>query len=59
MRAQMLGTPETLHRGEIKLAGTISLLPGVVARTWEYWSMRLKAAGALPPPARGKRRTRR
>jgi ribulose-5-phosphate 4-epimerase/fuculose-1-phosphate aldolase len=59
MRAQMLGTPEPLHRGEIKLAGTISLLPGVVARTWEYWSMRLKAAGGLPPPARGKRRTRR
>jgi ribulose-5-phosphate 4-epimerase/fuculose-1-phosphate aldolase len=59
MRAQMLGIPEPLHRGEIKLAGTISLLPGVVARTWEYWSMRLKAAGALPPPAHGKRRTRR
>jgi ribulose-5-phosphate 4-epimerase/fuculose-1-phosphate aldolase len=59
MRAQMLGTPEPLHRGEIKLAGTISLLPGVVARTWEYWSMRLKMAGALPPSARGKRTTRR
>ena len=58
MRAQMLGTPEPLHRGEIKLAGVINLLPGVVARTWEYWSMRLKAADALPPPARGKRRKR-
>jgi HCOMODA/2-hydroxy-3-carboxy-muconic semialdehyde decarboxylase len=59
MRAHMLGTPEPLHRGEIKLAGAINLMPGVVARTWEYWSTRLKAAGALPPAARGKRRTRR
>jgi ribulose-5-phosphate 4-epimerase/fuculose-1-phosphate aldolase len=50
MRAHMLGTPEPLHRG---------VMPGVVARTWEYWSTRLKAAGALPPAARGKRRTRR
>jgi HCOMODA/2-hydroxy-3-carboxy-muconic semialdehyde decarboxylase len=59
MRAHMLGTPQPLHRGEIKLAGAINLMPGVVARTWEYWSTRLKAAGALPPAARGKRRTRR
>ena len=59
MRAHMLGTPEPLHRGEIKLAGAINLMPGVVARTWEYWSTRLKAARALPRAARGKRRTRR
>jgi ribulose-5-phosphate 4-epimerase/fuculose-1-phosphate aldolase len=59
MRAHMLGTPQPLHRGEMKLAGAINLMPGVVARTWEYWSTRLKAAGALPPAARGKRRTRR
>jgi HCOMODA/2-hydroxy-3-carboxy-muconic semialdehyde decarboxylase len=59
MRAHMLGTPQPLHRGEIKLAGAINLMPGVVARTWEYWSTRLKAAGALPPAARGKLRTRR
>jgi HCOMODA/2-hydroxy-3-carboxy-muconic semialdehyde decarboxylase len=59
LRAHTLGTPEPLHRGEIRLAGAINLMPGVVARTWEYWSTRLKAAGALPPAARGKRRTRR
>jgi len=49
MRALALGTPALLHRGEIKLAGTLSLLPNVVTRTWEYWSMRLEAAGAMPP----------
>jgi HCOMODA/2-hydroxy-3-carboxy-muconic semialdehyde decarboxylase len=59
LRAHMLGTPEPLHRGEIKLAGGINLLPNVTARTWEYWSMRLKAAGALPPPARSERKKRR
>jgi len=48
MRALALGTPALLHRGEIKLA-TLSLLPNVVTRTWEYWSMRLEAAGAMPP----------
>jgi ribulose-5-phosphate 4-epimerase/fuculose-1-phosphate aldolase len=48
LRALGLGTPEPLHRGEIKLAGAISLMPNVVTRTWEYWSMRLKAAGAEP-----------
>jgi hypothetical protein len=59
LRAHTLGTPEPLHSGEIKLAGGINLLPNVTARTWEYWSMRLKAAGALPPPVRGKRKKRR
>jgi HCOMODA/2-hydroxy-3-carboxy-muconic semialdehyde decarboxylase len=49
MRALTLGTPQPLHRGEIKLAGAISALPTVVTRTWEYWSMRLQASGALPP----------
>jgi ribulose-5-phosphate 4-epimerase/fuculose-1-phosphate aldolase len=49
LRALALGTPERLHHGEIKLAGSLSLLPTVVSRTWEYWSMRLEAAGAMPP----------
>jgi ribulose-5-phosphate 4-epimerase/fuculose-1-phosphate aldolase len=49
LRALTLGTPEPLHRGEVKLAGTLSLLPNVVTRTWEYWSMRLEAAGSMPP----------
>jgi len=49
LRALALGAPERLHSGEIKLAGALSLLPTVVTRTWEYWSMRLEAAGAMPP----------
>ena len=49
LRALALGAPQPLYRGEIKLAGTLGLLPNVVTRTWEYWSMRLEAAGAMPP----------
>jgi ribulose-5-phosphate 4-epimerase/fuculose-1-phosphate aldolase len=52
MRALMLGGVAPLHRGEIKLAGALGLMPNVVTRTWEYWSMRLKASGALPPRRR-------
>jgi HCOMODA/2-hydroxy-3-carboxy-muconic semialdehyde decarboxylase len=49
LRALALGVPEPLHRGEVKLAGTISAMPNVVNRTWEFWSMRLEASGAMPP----------
>jgi HCOMODA/2-hydroxy-3-carboxy-muconic semialdehyde decarboxylase len=59
LRTLSLGAPEPLHRGEIKLAGTISAMPNVVNRTWEYWSMRLEASGAMPPrqlPAKTPRR---
>jgi ribulose-5-phosphate 4-epimerase/fuculose-1-phosphate aldolase len=49
LRALTLGAPEPLHRGEIKLAGTLSRMPNVVSRTWEYWTMRLEASGAMPP----------
>jgi ribulose-5-phosphate 4-epimerase/fuculose-1-phosphate aldolase len=49
LRALALSVPQALHRGEIKLAGSINLLPNVVTRTWEYWTMRLEAAGAMPP----------
>ena len=52
LRASALGAPEPLHRGEIELAGKISRLPTVVTRTWEYWSMRLQASGAMPPRRR-------
>jgi hypothetical protein len=60
LRALALGTPQPLHRGEIKLAGTLSAMPNVVTRTWEYWSMRLEASGGSPPrrmPAKAPRRT--
>jgi HCOMODA/2-hydroxy-3-carboxy-muconic semialdehyde decarboxylase len=50
MRALALGAPQPLHRGEIKLAGTLSAMPNVVTRTWEYWTARLEASGGLPPP---------
>jgi len=49
LRALALGTPEPLHPGEVRLASTLNALPNVVNRTWEYWSMRLEAAGAMPP----------
>jgi len=55
-RAMLLGAATPLHRGETKLAGVLSGLPTVVTRTWEYWSMRLKASGALPPPSRAARK---
>jgi ribulose-5-phosphate 4-epimerase/fuculose-1-phosphate aldolase len=51
-RALMLGTATPLHRGETKLAGAISLMPSVVTRTWEYWTMRLGEAGATSPRGR-------
>jgi ribulose-5-phosphate 4-epimerase/fuculose-1-phosphate aldolase len=47
-RALMLGTATPLHRGETKLAGTISLMPSVIARTWEYWNIRLGEAPTTP-----------
>jgi HCOMODA/2-hydroxy-3-carboxy-muconic semialdehyde decarboxylase len=53
LRALTLGAPEPLHRGETKLAGALALMPNVVTRTWEYWSMRVQGSGAMPP-----RRTR-
>jgi ribulose-5-phosphate 4-epimerase/fuculose-1-phosphate aldolase len=59
MRALALGAATPLHRGEIKLAGTLSLMPNVVTRTWEYWSMRLQASGAMPPRRRAPKAKRR
>jgi ribulose-5-phosphate 4-epimerase/fuculose-1-phosphate aldolase len=53
LRALMLGTPDRLHRGEIKLAGSISSMPNVVMRTWEYWSLRVP--GGATSPRRGRK----
>jgi HCOMODA/2-hydroxy-3-carboxy-muconic semialdehyde decarboxylase len=58
MRALTLGAATPLHRGEIKLAGAISLMPTVVARTWEYWSMRVQGSGATPPRRRASKAPR-
>jgi len=57
-RASILGTPQPLHPGEIKLAGAINAKTTAVQRTWEYWSARLKLAGLWPPP-RGAKASRR
>jgi ribulose-5-phosphate 4-epimerase/fuculose-1-phosphate aldolase len=59
LRALALGKPEPLHRGEVKLAGTLSAMPNVVTRTWEYWSMRLEASSAMPPRRAGTKTARR
>jgi HCOMODA/2-hydroxy-3-carboxy-muconic semialdehyde decarboxylase len=52
LRAQMLSASAPLHRGEIKLAGALSLMPTVVTRTWEYWSARVAAHGGAPQQRR-------
>lgn len=59
LQALLIGTPQPLYPGEIGPAGEINLRPGVLARTWEYWSTRLKTSGGLPPPAtKASRRTK-
>ncbi len=58
LRALMLGAAAPLHRGEIKLAGTINLMPTAVTRTWEYWSVRVKTSGGLPPNRRAAKAAR-
>ena len=59
LRSLALGTPEPLHSGEVKLASTLNALPNVTNRTWEYWSMRLEAAGGMPPRRSAAKATRR
>ena len=49
LRASLIGTPQPLHPGEIKLAGAINVKTTAATRTWEYWSLRLKFAGLWPP----------
>jgi HCOMODA/2-hydroxy-3-carboxy-muconic semialdehyde decarboxylase len=53
LRAQSLSSSAPLHRGEIKLAGALSLMPTVVTRTWEYWSARVATRGGDSAPRRG------
>jgi ribulose-5-phosphate 4-epimerase/fuculose-1-phosphate aldolase len=52
LQALALGAVTPLHRGEVELAGTISLMPNVVSRTWEYWSVR-EGSGAAPAKRTG------
>jgi hypothetical protein len=51
LRASLIGTPQPLYPGEIPLAGAINIKTTAATRTWEYWSVRLKAAGFWPPRA--------
>jgi ribulose-5-phosphate 4-epimerase/fuculose-1-phosphate aldolase len=55
LKAMTLGAATPLHPGETRLAGSISVMPGVISRTWEYWSLRLAAAGGTPPKATAKK----
>lgn len=51
-QARVLGRISSLTAEETELAGEYNLRPGPVERAWEYWSMRLGKAGALPPRKR-------
>lgn len=46
--AKRIGTVGTLTPGEIDKASMLNFQPNVVARTWEYWTVRLGKAGELP-----------
>jgi ribulose-5-phosphate 4-epimerase/fuculose-1-phosphate aldolase len=54
MRAYMLGAPTPLRPGEVKLAGDVNVAPTVLAKTWEYWMMRLQMSGLWPPSGAAK-----
>ena len=54
MRAYMLGAPSPLRPGEVKLAGGVNVMPTVVTRTWEYWTLRLQMSGSWPLGAAAK-----
>ena len=56
MQAYLLGSPTPLRPGEVKLAGASTLMPTVVARTWEYWT---HAAARRAAAGRRKRRAKR
>jgi HCOMODA/2-hydroxy-3-carboxy-muconic semialdehyde decarboxylase len=58
LKAKLLGKVATLTPGESVLAGGLNALPNVTSRTWEYWTQRLERAGALPPRAASKARSR-
>jgi hypothetical protein len=52
----MLGSATPLHPGETRLAGSISLMPSVISRTWEYWSIREGSGGKAGKPGKAKRK---
>jgi HCOMODA/2-hydroxy-3-carboxy-muconic semialdehyde decarboxylase len=44
----------SLSPGETQLAGQISAKTTGLTRSWEYWSMRVAKAGAMPTLGKGK-----
>jgi ribulose-5-phosphate 4-epimerase/fuculose-1-phosphate aldolase len=49
LQARLLGEVLPLTSGETRLANSLNAMPNVTGRTWEYWTMRLKQSGKLPP----------
>jgi len=49
LRSMMIGTVGALNAAERERAEPRQLQPRPMARAWEYWTMRLQKAGALPP----------
>jgi ribulose-5-phosphate 4-epimerase/fuculose-1-phosphate aldolase len=58
LQAQILGRAPPLSPGETRMAGSLNALPNVVGRTWEYWTIRLREAGRLPPARKSGERSR-
>jgi ribulose-5-phosphate 4-epimerase/fuculose-1-phosphate aldolase len=54
LNALLLGSATPLHPGETRLAGSISLMPSVIARTWEYWSIREGSGSKASPSSKSK-----
>jgi len=52
VRAMSLGAVASLSPGESQLAGGITAKTTGLARSWEYWSMRVAKAGGAPAAAR-------
>jgi ribulose-5-phosphate 4-epimerase/fuculose-1-phosphate aldolase len=52
LRSMMLGTIGALNQGERRRSEPRQLQARPMARAWEYWTMRLQKAGALPPQSK-------
>jgi ribulose-5-phosphate 4-epimerase/fuculose-1-phosphate aldolase len=54
-RAELVGKPLSLSRGEIDMAGKIQSQPNSISRAWEYWVTRLDKRGETPPKPKASR----
>jgi len=55
LRSMTIGKIEPLNEAERQRAEPRQLQPRPMARAWEYWTMRLQKAGALPPRPKSRR----